>query len=464
MKTRSATAEPAPEAGRWSGVATMLRFAGWRIAGGAALLQATTSALFLQAYGVYAVFWMDEFGWSRTTVALAYSLHRTESGLLGPLHGWLLKRYSPRWVIGTGVVLLGLGFIALSRVQDFAQFLAVFLVMAIGASLAGILSLMTVIVNWFDRRRALALSLLSTGLSLGGLLVPLVALAIVAFGWRPVTAGSGIFILLVGLPLARLMHRDPESQGLLPDGDATASTIEGAAPPPALTTRRALATPAFWLMSGGHAAAIAVVSAYLVHVVIVSSDVLGLAPTTGAAILTLTTALAIVGQLVGGALGDVLERRLLAGAGMLGHATAMALIAFAPSFWSLVVGASIHGFSWGLRGPLMAALRADHFGRTSFSQIMGISSLLVTVGAVGGPIVVGFLADATNSYSAGFWTLAAIALIGAAGFFLLPSTRNRLAVGERSMSLSEVPPNQPAVRPDAAATTSASPTPSSGEE
>ena len=387
------------------------------------LLQASVSALFLQAYGVYAVFWMDEFGWSRTTVALAYSLQRTESGLLGPLHGWLLKRMSARRVIGTGVLLLGLGFVTLSRVHDFAQFLAAFLVMALGASLAGTLSLMTVIVNWFERRRTLALSLLSTGLSIGGLTVPAVAAAIVAFGWRPVAAASGALTLLIGLPVARLMHRDPESRGLLPDG----GTGPGARRPdsvPSVSTHRALRMGAFWLMSVGHASGIAVVTAYVVHIVIVSNDVLGLAPTTSATLLALTTFVALGGQVLGGALGDVLERRWLAAGAMLVHAAAMCLIATATEPWSLGFGAALHGLAWGVRGPLMAALRVDHFGRASFSQIMGFSSLLVTAGAVGGPIVVGRLADATASYAAGFGALAAIALVGAGAFAGLPSTRS----------------------------------------
>jgi MFS family permease len=386
------------------------------------LLHASISALFLQAYGVYAVFWMEEFGWSRTTIALAYSLHRTESGLLGPLHGWLLKRYSPRRVIGVGVVLLGGGFIALSQIQDFTQFLIAFLVMAIGASLAGILSLMTVIVNWFDRRRALALSMITTGLSIGGLLVPLVAAGIVTFGWRAVAAGSGVFVVLLGLPLARLMHKDPESRGLKPDGDDTSSATARHTQVPSMSTRSALATKEFWLMSMGHAAAIAVVSAYLVHIVIVANEVLGLPPTTGAAILTLTTVFALGGQVAGGVLGDTVERSALAGAAMVGHAAAMVLIAIAPSVWMFVAGACIHGAAWGVRGPLMAAIRVDHFGRASFSQIMGISSLLVMSGAVGGPIVVATLADATGSYGMGFGTLSAIALAGAFGFFALPPT------------------------------------------
>src|SRR5690606_2105596 len=145
-----------------------------------------------QAYGVYATFWMSKFGWSSTTIALAYSLHRTERALLGPPHGRFLLKFSPRSIVLVGIVMVRAGFIWLSFVPSTAQFIAAFLLMAIGASLAGLLSLTTVIVNWFDKHRAKALSLMATGISLGGLAIPLVTLALVSYGWRNVSLVSGV--------------------------------------------------------------------------------------------------------------------------------------------------------------------------------------------------------------------------------------------------------------------------------
>lgn len=67
----------------------------------------------------------------------------------------------------------------------------------------------------------------------------------------------------------------------------------------------------------------------------------------------------------------------------------------------------------------MGALRADYFGREAFAMITGLSSLIVMMGSVGGPLVVGVLADATGSYTDSFWVLTSIALVGAVAFFLL---------------------------------------------
>jgi len=398
-------------------------FHGWWLVGGAMALQAVLAGLFFQAYGAYAAYWMAEFGWSRTTISLAYSLHRTESGLLGPLHGWLLQRVSPRRVIVAGVLILGLGFMALAFVQSFLSFIVVFLLMAVGASLCGLLSLMTVLVNWFERRRATALSLMQTGMSIGGLTVPLVAIGLAAFGWRPVAFASGVIVIAVGLPIARLMRRDPEQLGLRPDGvteeEASRRARAGSGGGPAITARDALRTWAFWAMSLAHAAAVAVVAAVSVHFVIFVNASLGLSVAAGASLLALMTGVSIGGQLLGGVLGDRVDKRVLATSGMLGHALAMVVLAQAASVSAVTIAAVIHGLAWGLRGPLMGALRADYFGRESFAAVMGVSSLIVMFGTVGGPLLLGIVADLTGTYTPGFLALAALAAVGSIGFAAL---------------------------------------------
>ncbi|HET8986793.1 MAG TPA: MFS transporter [Trueperaceae bacterium] len=376
------------------------------------VLQTLGSALFQQAYGVYATFWMSEFGWSSTTIALAYSLHRTESALLGPPHGWLLQRFSPRTVVLVGVIMFGTGFMWLAFVPGLAQFIGAFLVMAVGASLAGLLSLTTVLVNWFDRHRAKALSLMATGMSVGGLVIPLVTIAMVQYGWRGVAFASGVLVLLVGVPVSRLMHREPEQFGLLPDGDTVADGEERASSPhvrPSLTTRDALRTKTFWLLSLGHTSGVMIVSAVSVHFVIYAQTRLDMSVTLAASLLTLMTVMVMLGQLVGGFYGDRVQKRLLAGWGMLGHAAAVGILAYADSVTALIIAAVIHGLSWGLRGPLMSAMRADYFGRASFAMIMGASSLIVTLGSVSGPLLAGILVDTTGEYGLAFLILAVAA-------------------------------------------------------
>lgn len=391
------------------------------------VMQGIQALLFFQSFGLYAPFWMAEFGWSRTTISLIHSLHRTESGLLGPLHGWLIQRFSPQRVVILGMALLGAGFIALGFVQNFGQFITVFLAMAVGASLSGFMSLMTLVVNWFERYRSRAMAIVGLGMSIGGLLVPLLAWLLVTYGWRPVAIGSGVFYLLLAWPLGRILVSEPEAVGLRPDGEAPGTRPEMTAQvsrPKAKDARQgahaALRTREFWLLSVGHSNALAIVGAVTVHFVLYVQETLGLAVTTAAALLTLITVCQMSGQIAGGFLGDRVDKRWLAAGGMAMHTAAMVLLIWAGSAVAVVVAAVLHGLAWGLRGPLMSAMRADYFGRRAFAMIMGYSSLVLMVGSVLGPLIVGVIADTTGQYSLAFAALAVIGAIGVAAFLLMP--------------------------------------------
>lgn len=415
-------------------------FRGWWVVSGAMLVQGLHAALFFGAFGVYAPFWMSDFGWSRTTVSLIHSLQRTESGLLGPINGWLINRYGPQRLIVIGLALMGAAMVGLGFTTGFATFLACFLVMAVGASFSGILSLMTIIVNWFERRRASAMALAGLGMSIGGLSAPLLAWLIINYGWRGVSIGSGLLFLVVTAPLGRLLVSEPELLGLNPDGEKphkkhAKSEGERTPPPPAQrrpSTRGVLRSRAFWLMSIGHSNALAIVSAVGVHYVIFAQEAIGLSVTTGATLLMVMTLCSMLGQGAGGVLGDKLDKRWVAGSGMLLHTGAMVVLTLSPTHAGAIAAAVMHGLGWGIRGPLMSALRADYFGREAFATVMGFSSLIVTVGSVLGPLIMGLLADSAWGYHAGFIMLSAVGLTGAAAFFALETPPERTSVVTRT--------------------------------
>ena len=100
------------------------------------------------------------------------------------------------------------------------------------------------LVRWFRRRRALALSISGTGMSIGGLLTPLVVLAMSRFGWRWTAFASGVLITIVGLLLAQIVRSSPAVLGLTPDGDPprsqTAETPAGVRVEQNFTPRQAM--------------------------------------------------------------------------------------------------------------------------------------------------------------------------------------------------------------------------------
>ncbi len=177
-------------------------------------------------------------------------------------------------------------------------------------------------------------------------------------------------------------------------------------------------TPAFWLVSLGHGSALLVVSAVVVHMVTHVTERLGYSLGQAATVVALLTVAQITGHIGGGWAGDRVSKRAIVVGCMVGHAAALLLLAVASAYWMVVAFALLHGLSWGTRGPLMAAIRADYFGSAAFGTISGVSSMVTMLGMVGGPLVAGILADRTGSYRLGFTVLALLAFVGSV-FFLL---------------------------------------------
>jgi MFS family permease len=261
------------------------------------------------------------------------------------------------------------------------------------------------------------------GFATGGLVVPAVALALETFGWRSTAFGSGILLIVLGLPLAQLIRRRPEDYGEVVDGirdsDPESEVTERfESIEPEYSAREAIRTPAFWLISLGHGASLLVVGAVSVHLISHLKDELGYSVGSAAFVVTMLTSVQVVGIFISGMIGDRVPKHLLCAACMLMHMLGMLLVTFATSLPMVLGFVVLHGLAWGVRGPLVSALRADYFGRTSFGVIMGLSASVVMWFQISGPLLAGFLADATGDYRLGFSLLACFAGSGTM-FFLL---------------------------------------------
>ena len=405
-------------------------FYGWRMAGAACGIQFMVSALLSQAFGAYVAILSDERGWSKTALSGAAALQSVESAIIGPILGWAMDRFGPQLLIRIGIVVFAIGFLLLSQIDSLAGFYVCAVLLAIGASLGGYFPLSVALIQWFERYRARALSIMSLGLALGGLLLPLVALSMHEFGWRATAMGSGLIALLVGLPLASVIRRRPQDHGETVDGEpAPTSRNAGLAPglhlaPVEFTARQAVRTNAFWMLALGHAFALLVVTAVNVHAISHMKESLGYSVPQAALVMMAMTVAQVAGVLLGAAIGDRYDKRRLAALCMLGHGLGLLALTYATDATLLAVFAVLHGVAWGVRGPIMQAIRADYFGRNAIGMILGLSAAVIALGQIGGPMVAGVLADLTGNYRAGFTVVALAALAGSALF--LKTRRPRL--------------------------------------
>jgi sugar phosphate permease len=403
-------------------------FYGWKMVAAGSALQFLQAGLISQSFGAYVAVLQAERGWSKTALSGAAALQQMEAALLGPVLGWFMDRFGPQGMIRAGVCVFGLGLMLLSQCESLAAFYGAFLVIALGSSLCGFFPLNVALINWFERHRARALSAMSIGLALGGVSVPLVAWSLQAYGWRATAFSSGVIAIVVGLPLAMVIRRRPEDHGETVDGlpavsqeklsveDKKADTTRD------FTAHEALRTRAFWFISLGHAFALLVVHAVVVHAITHMNQGLGYTVGEAALVYTLLTVSQIGGVMVGWLIGDRYEKRLICAACMLMHMAGMLLLTYAAALpasgFFVLAFAVLHGAAWGLRGPFMQAIRADYFGRSAIGMILGLSFMIIVVGQVGGPMIAGVTADLTGNYRAGFTILALLAGLGSLFFIL----------------------------------------------
>jgi sugar phosphate permease len=407
----------------------MKLFYGWRIVFAGGALQCLQSLLLNQSFGVYLAVLVEDRGWSKTAIAGAAALKSTEVAILGPVLGWAVDRFGAQGIVRAGIVTFGIGFMLLGQIETLAGFYAAFVVIALGSSMFSNSIVGVAIIHWFEKRRARALSALQFGSAVGGLFVFLVAASIQAFGWRATAVGSGVLAILIGWPLARMIRSRPEDHGETVDGlplPPRDDTRPAAAPlRHGLSVREALRTSAFWLIALGHAFALLAVTAVNVHAVAHIKEGLGYSLGLATLVFTLVTVGQFGGVMLGWVIGDRFQKRLVCAACMLMHAAGLLMLTYATGLVVLVISALVHGIAWGLRGPFMQAIRADYFGRSSIGMIIGLSSMIMVIGQIGGPILAGAFADWTGNYRAGFTILAVLAGIGSL-FFLMAKPPKQL--------------------------------------
>ena len=348
-----------------------------------------------------------------------------ESAVIGPLLGWMLDRFGPQSIIRWGIVIFSLGLFLLSQVESVSTFYVSAVLMAIGASLAGYFPLSVALVQWFEKNRARALSIMGLGFAMGGMMVPAMAWLIEHWGWRNTALLSGVLALVLGLPLARVIRRRPEDHGEHVDGlDPAlnaAATGPGSAQPLVqvqFTVRQALRTRTFWLLATGHGLALLVVTAVSVHAITHMKEGLGYSFAAASFVIMLMNFGQFLGVLLGAAIGNKFEMRKVTALCMLSHALGLLALTYATDMAGLIAFAALHGLGWGLRGPFMSAIRADYFGRHAIGVILGLSAAIAAVGQVAGPLVAGVLADLTGDYRLGFTLLAILSALGSLAFML----------------------------------------------
>jgi MFS family permease len=359
-----------------------------------------------------------EFGATRGTASLAFTLVMLGFGSGGVLTGKITDRYGIVAAIGVGVGILGLGYIGAGMSSSIWQFILMHFAIGLSSS-ATFGPLMAEASHWFDRYRGFAIALAASGNYIGGTIwPPLVNWGMQSAGWRSTYIAIGIFTA-IAMTLALVALRMQMGAGVRPD--------HVDAPPPRVDLR--LSTNSLTaILSLASIACCVAMSMPQVHIVAYCGD-LGYGVARGAEMLSLMLGFGIVSRIGSGFLADRIGgiRTLLIGS--IAQGTALLLYLFFDGLTSLYVISAMFGLFQGgivpsyaiiVREAMPAAEAATRVGIVIFASVFGMSF---------GGWVSGVIFDATGSYAAAFvngiaWNMLNITIMVA----LLIRARQRLAM------------------------------------
>lgn len=387
-------------------------FFGWWIALTGMVMWAANGAFSYYGFSAFFTPLIQQFGWSRTELSGAISFSRLQGGVMAPLAGYLVDRFGTQKLMAFGVVVTGLGYILLARVDSLLWFYFVFVVLVQGGSSFGMGNpVMVAVANWFRRKRGQAMGIVTMGLSFGGMVVPLLAWLISTHGWQTAAVVAGITIWVLGLPLSLVVRHRPEPYGYLPDGEpapsATVSTEAAASAKPETapevdwSAQQALGTGAFWLMSLTIAMRHLVTGSVAVHLLPYLIE-RGMAAEAAATVLAIMAFTGAPGRIVFGWLGDRYDKRYIMAFCFVFQSVGLFLFVALPLSWGILLFLSLYAPTYSGVLPLIPAMQGEYFGRRNFGTISGLMSPIAMVGTVGGPVFAAYIFDTTGAYDLAF--------------------------------------------------------------
>lgn len=362
---------------------------GWVIVAAGSLLGCVAiGALFSLA--VFLQPMSEATGWSRSGISTTMTIDFLVMGVAAFGWGALTDRFGPRIVVLSGAVLLGLGLVLASRVATLLQFQLVYGVVVGVAAGAVFAPMIATVTGWFDRRRSLAVSLVSAGMGVAPMTVaPFAQWLIQSYDWRTSFLIIGIASWALLIPAALLVRAAP-------------AATEGAGGTPAeggegLTVGRALRTPQFVVLSLTFFFCCAAHSGPIFHVVSYALAC-GLPAMTAVTIYSAEGIAGLAGRLLFGVLGDRYGARRIVVLGLMVQAIGAGAYYFARSAGEFYAVAILFGMAYGGVMPLYAVIAREYFPMRIMGTVFGGAAMISSLGMALGPVAGGWLFDTFGGY------------------------------------------------------------------
>ncbi len=396
----------------------------WIVLGALTLCMLAASGL-RSVFGVYIKPMEADFGWSRGVLSGAAATSLLLLGAVGPLAGRLADRWGPRRVIGLSLLLLGLGSVAASFVQNLWHVYAtVGVLMAFGSGGLGLSLGAVVVARWFETRRGMMIGLAAAGMSAGQLvIIPLATALTLWFGWRASFFWLGVGLLTTVLPLGVwLIRNDPSERRLRPYGATgpvqTAAQAAAVQQAGRVSLVEAAQSPQLWLLMGtffvcGYTTSGVVLTHFMPHALEHNFT-----PLQASSALGIMGAMNVLGTIGSGWLCDRVGPRTPLAVYYLLRGLSLLLLVWVWDATSLYAWAALYGLNYISTVPPTTTLTANIFGRYSVGELSGWIFFSHQVGSALGAALSGWIFEWTGGYAPAFVSGGLLAIL-AAGLTLL---------------------------------------------
>lgn len=399
----------------------------WVVLLGLALTYAATNGILVHTLPLIYPHLMDTFGWTPTQVTLPATVFYAVAAITSPPAGYLLDRYSARWVIAIGLVGIGAALIGYSMINGLGQLVIVYVVFAFALSMSGLVSNMVILSRWFTALRGRATGLLLMSSSVGGSIFPLiVGVFLATIGWRAGMQVLALIVLVVALLPIIFLVRDR------PDGNSsklhvTASSVVSRDGP---TLLQALTETRFYLLALATAAVWFSIIAMIQHQSIYLAGEGGVARSQLPIVFSVFFLCSVFGKLIFGWLSDHFDKTLMMLASIATLVVGLLLlrnvqVAGNVSLYGYAVIAGI-GFSGAF--TMIQLMFANFYAGSSFGKILAILMMVDTLAGAAGTRVIAMVRDSSDSYLAGIDLMMGLLMLAFVCVLILKPERSRTAL------------------------------------
>ncbi|PGZ84983.1 MFS transporter [Bacillus sp. AFS029533] len=383
--------------------------------------------------GVMMIPFEKEFGWSRASISGAFAICITLVGFSGPFIAGLYQKFSVRKVllVGMGTLLTA---ILLTTIMSQIWHLFIIWGIIIGLSAGAFLTVLNAYVatTWFEKKRGLALGLLTSSSAAGQLVfLPLMAYIVENYSWRNAVLTIFSFGVFIYVLLWIFMKNDPADVGVLPLGAEKSNQKQANNVNPVKAAfdgfKLGAKSKVFWLLAGSFFVCGFSTSGLIgTHFISLCIDY-GYKEVTAASILAFMGIFNIIGTTLSGYISDRFDNRWLLFWYYGLRGLSLLILPFALSTNSIIylsAFAIFYGMDWIATVPPTIKLATDHFGKEKVGVIYGwiytAHQLGAGAAAYGGGLIYSWL----NAYQSIFI---------AAGIFCLVATLFVLNIKKRAV-------------------------------